>query len=134
MIRPEIFNFRARSITQTSTVGSDNYFVPYTRMGLQGQGEIVAVGDTGADQQSCYFIETNAANRANPSSIYSPTTNLKARKIVQYTYLPGSGDMKDDVSGHGSHVLGSIIGSKPGADLYQGKLNSIDTMNFVADL
>jgi subtilisin family serine protease len=116
-----MLNFRARSITQTATVGSDSSYVPYTRMGLQGQGEVVAVGDTGADQQSCYFIEANATNRVTPSPIYSPTTNPNARKIVQYSYYPG-GDTTDDVSGHGSFVLGTVIGNKPGSNLYRGKV------------
>ena len=75
----------------------------------------------GCDIQSCYFIETTS-NVVPFSSVFSPVTNLKARKIVQYTYLPGPGDTSDEVEGHGTHVSATIVGNIPNSDITQGGL------------
>jgi hypothetical protein len=85
------------------------------------------------DVESCYFIETNLANRPAFSSVYDPITNLNARKIVQYTYIPGTTDSGDSVGGHGTHTAGTLAGNVLGADIegtgeYNGKISLLSAL------
>lgn len=56
--KPQLLNFRSRSIGQTSTIGNSNINEPYTVDNhLLGKNQIVSVGDTGVDETSCYFYD-----------------------------------------------------------------------------
>ena len=98
-----LLNYRARLITQSG----NSYTEPWSALGLDGSGQIVGVSDTGIDENSCFFID-KVYGKAMKSSIENPKVDHKNRKIVEYiTY---SGNDNDIVSGHGSHVCGSIAG------------------------
>ena len=88
------------------------------------------------DRGSCFFIDTKKVNQVKTSSLFTPVSNLNARKVVQYTYYPGYSDTLDVYQGHGTHVVGTIIGNKLGADIskdgmYDGK--SVITRRYCND-
>lgn len=118
--RPELFNYRARSIINSGTVGMTLTSSPYTSANLRGYGQVVSVADTGVDVQSCFFYDPTGNIAAN--SIFSPVTNRNLRKIIQYSYLPGCGDNGDIQGGHGTHVCGTIAGNNLNNDITQGIL------------
>jgi hypothetical protein len=96
-----------KGIVQTKTY-SQNY--PYHAAGLDGTGQIVGIGDTGVDELSCFFRNTDNTKVAR-SPIYSPTFDLSKRKVIQYiNYADGT----DRSGGHGTHVSGTIAGSSAG--------------------
>ena len=85
----------ARWITQSRQPG----VTPVTDKGLEGLNEIVHVADSGLDYDNCLF--------ADPS-VSSPGPTH--RKVIKYDIAPGN-DGTDDVSGHGTHVCGSVLGA-----------------------
>lgn len=113
----ELFNYRARSIPQTAKVGYDASVEPFTAAGLLGDGQIIGIADTGVDVMSCYFYD--AQGKVPPSSITTPVSDMKYRKIVQYLYN-GCGDQTDTQGGHGTHVAGIATGNKANANIYSG--------------
>jgi len=90
---------------------------------LLGQNQIVAIGDSGLDYQSCFFA--NALGISNSSApglrtfqekqdfwrMFDKTSDPLNRKIVQYVAFGDSSDENPAVRGHGTHVAGSIAGS-----------------------
>ena len=87
--------------------------------GFRGEGEIVAVGDTGVDHASCFFTDA-----ANPIALY-PNVSLSHRKILSISQSDCEctergaaangqpavmGDYEDNVEGHGTHAAGLIAG------------------------
>ena len=86
-----LHNDRAVGIVQSGAVGR----VKIWDAGLKGDGQVVAVADTGLHTGSCYFA--------------------KPHKIVAYQDWAGNND--GDADGHGTHVAGSIAGDNidPGA-------------------
>jgi subtilisin family serine protease len=79
-----LHNDRAVGIVQSGAVGR----VKVWDAGLRGEGQVVAVADTGLHTGSCYFAKPN--------------------KIVAYQDWAGNHD--GDADGHGTHVAGSIAG------------------------
>ena len=76
---------------------------PFFDEGLYGQGQVVAVSDTGLDLNSCYFRDSSGPVP------FGKNFDLTKRKVVQYfDYVNGG----EDVNGHGSHVAGTIAGRK----------------------
>lgn len=112
---PSLFNYRARSIMESCTKSSDAANAPYTTAGLQGEGQIASVSDTGVDLTSCYFFDSSGY--VPYSSCYSPVYNTSMRKVIEYTYLDGYSDTIDEAGGHGTHVCGTVLGSIDGADI-----------------
>ena len=89
-------NALAAGITQSGNKDS----TPFFSAGLDGEGQIVAVSDTGLDINNCYFWDSqNAAPRDKSGSVKS-----NARKVVQYY---AHADATDVTRGHGSK-FGSI--------------------------
>lgn len=98
--------------------------------GIHGEGQIVAVLDTGLDWQSCYFAESD--NSRPPINTGSPSIGLawenidnSRRKVIAYDFLyscdqfPGARDCDDpalanayDNHGHGTHAAGSAVGDR----------------------
>jgi len=77
---------------------------PLHSRGLDGQGEIVGISDTGLDTKSCYFVDTIN------SVPFNEINTMLHRKI---TYYNGdlNGDEFDEYFGHGTHVVGTAVGS-----------------------
>ncbi|HEX9162201.1 MAG TPA: S8 family serine peptidase, partial [Thermoanaerobaculia bacterium] len=98
--------------------------------GIHGEGQVVAVLDTGLNWQSCYFAEPD--NSRPPINTGSPKIGLawenidkSRRKVIAYDFLysceqfPGAPDCDDpaldsayDNQGHGTHAAGSAVGDK----------------------
>ena len=109
---------------QSSTVGFEAPF--YSALNLYGQDQIVAIGDTGVDFDSCFFHDRNHPTIAVNS------LGLNHRKVVAYItspvsdapHAPRAGPGDDE--GHGTHTAGSLAGS-PGAWPEQDLRNSPTT-------
>ncbi len=78
--------------------------------GLLGEGQVVAIGDTGLDYDHCAFGEADGNN-----SQISVCTNFGEcsrpglhRKVYSYR-IWGDAAVGDAVSGHGTHVVGSAV-------------------------
>ena len=100
----ELQNDVTRGITQCGFERVE----PFSELGLDGSGVIVGVADTGVDENSCFFVENPGQVPVQRSSIDHAIVDIKKRKIVQYVNYSGSGDI---LSGHGTHVTGTIAGS-----------------------
>ncbi|KAN0022163.1 hypothetical protein ACTFIU_004332 [Dictyostelium citrinum] len=69
-------------------------------VGIKGDGEIVGCADTGIDVNHCFFYDTNPIGSTH-------------RKIISYSSVNGGsgGDQTDEIDGHGTHIVGTILGS-----------------------
>jgi len=94
---PVLLNDNSRWICQSYSSGS----VPVWDNGIHGEGQIVAVCDTGLDADACFFYD---ASEGLPDS----TVNNDQRKTIVYYDLVGNGDW--DSHGHGTHCAGTIAG------------------------
>ncbi|KAK5582082.1 hypothetical protein RB653_003665 [Dictyostelium firmibasis] len=83
------YSIQSGSATTTSTPIWDI-------VGIKGDGEVVGCADTGIDVNHCFFYDTNPIGSTH-------------RKIVSYS--SGSGDQTDEIDGHGTHIVGTILGS-----------------------
>lgn len=86
-----------RQASSTSYTGGQQKH-PFWDMGLDGQGQIVGVGDTGLDVKSCFFWDPDH------------DVGYEHKKVIGYR---GFADY-EDTSGHGTHVCGSIAGKAIG--------------------
>lgn len=106
--------------------------------GILGEGQIVAILDTGLDYNNCYFSEPDNSpppfNTGTPSGgLRSGNVDLSRRKVVAYNFLnsceqypgrPGCDTPGDPASldnqGHGTHSAGSAVGDRdaPGVHDY----------------
>ncbi len=88
---------------------------PFWPLGLRGEGQVVGVGDSGLDVDSCYFFDPAVPFAANSQSV--PTGRAFAsdahRKVAYYLGRLDK-EMLDTV-GHGTHVCGTIAGAPLGA-------------------
>jgi len=71
--------------------------------GLRGENQIIQLGDTGIDADSCFFSDPQHPLPVNAIS-------LSHRKFVIYKTVENA-DVGDDLDGHGTHVAGSLAGS-----------------------
>lgn len=97
--------------------------------GIHGEGQILALLDTGVDYSSCYFAEADGAlppiNTGTPTGGLDWTNvDLSRRKIVAYDFVyscdqfpgaaycdnPASGLNAFDNAGHGTHAAASAVG------------------------
>ncbi|KXZ46202.1 hypothetical protein GPECTOR_46g271 [Gonium pectorale] len=99
---------------------------PYRAAGLDGSGEVVGLGDTGIDLDSCYFADprVNATSYRTLLTGYPPRYRpTDHRKIAQYYMVPGAvlGDdpVAEQSDGHGTHTSGTVAGAMlSGSDPY----------------
>jgi Subtilase family len=101
---------------------------PVTDHGIHGEGQIIAILDTGLDYDNCYFAEPDGSappiNTGTPSGgLQSSNVNLARRKVIAYDFLysctqfPGAPDCDDpknplayDDGLHGTHAGGAAVG------------------------
>jgi len=79
-------------------------------VGLRGEGQVVGVGDSGLDLDSCYFFDPNVNFAANTKTeaggkVFASDAH---RKVAYYLGRADTGML--DTVGHGTHVCGSIVG------------------------
>ena len=115
-----------RSLQSGSATGP----TPLHDRGIHGEGQIIAVLDTGVDYNSCYFLEPD--NSPPPVNTGTPNGGLdwenvdaSRRKIIAYDYLyscdqypgePGCDTPGDPASldnqGHGTHAAATAAGDR----------------------
>ena len=109
-------NFEARGLTQSGVF----QYEPYSAAGLDGEGQVVGSGDSGLNDLSCFFFDdANGELITRRSEItWEPVSHRvqidkSRRKVIQYNYALAS-DQIDMEKGHGTHVVGSILGNCDG--------------------
>lgn len=113
----------------TPAYGEPTLAYPIYQKNIKGQGQVVGVGDSGLDYDSCFFHDP--ANKITQAQIPTGQTGQPKnfpghRKILQYVGY--ADNMSGEVGGHGSHVAGSVAGKvngqlgeqSKGAEGYQG--------------
>lgn len=90
---------------------------PVFDRGLRGEGQIVAVLDTGVDIDSCYFWDATNGFPATNLCNGGTSVDLDQRKVLAVDFLWGNdcdgGTVTSnewDDQGHGSHVGGTVAG------------------------
>ena len=96
----ELHNYWAKGITQSGLPDVQ----PVTYRGLTGKDQIVTVGDSGLDGNSCFFYDSDhAVPYVNSTSSLSVSSH---RKIASYWGLI---DTISEDNAHGTHVAGTIV-------------------------
>ena len=106
-------NDDARWVSQANVL----YSSPLYERGLRGNGQVGAVSDSGlavydfghGQAPSCFFVDDG--NNGSGGTPLLPDVNH--RKVLAYSNPPGAIGDNMDGSGHGSHVVGSIVGDQP---------------------
>lgn len=113
--------------------GSPTGPTPMHDRGIRGEGQIIAILDTGLDWDNCYFAEPG--NLPPPINTGSPTggyqfgnVDLSRRKVIGYDFLASCNQfpahpfcenansvMAFDNHGHGTHAAGSAAGDRGAA-------------------
>jgi len=75
-------------------------------IGLNGTGQVVAVGDTGIDLNHCFFFDP-----AHPNITANEGFNTYHRKIAAFFTFGETNAGIDPPGGHGSHVAGIVAGN-----------------------
>ena len=77
------------------------------KAGITGKGQVVGVGDSGLDVDSCYFSDPGV--NINQAQFGRSTVRdyPDHRKIARYF---SASDGEDLPEGHGTHVAGSVAG------------------------
>lgn len=94
---PKLLNDKARWVIQSNSQD----FCPVWDHGIRGENQILGVGDTGVDVDSCFFYDES---RGLPGS----TVDNWQRKII--AYYDWLGDAGWDEDGHGTHIACTLAG------------------------
>jgi hypothetical protein len=110
---------------RTMQSGSPTGGTPLHDRGLHGEGQILAVLDTGLDIQNCYFAEADGSLPPFNTRPDSYNVDLTRRKVVAYDFLyscdqyPGAQYCDDprrpdafDNHGHGTRAAASAVADK----------------------
>ena len=124
--RLTLTNNAAKSIMQSLnasipvTSGYEANSWPYQAAGLNGSEQVVTVADTGLDTTHCSFA-TSGSDTGIDSISYSSfvsgdeSYDNSYRKVIQYVAYVDSQDTASGI-GHGTHVVGSSVGSNYDTD------------------
>mgnify|MGYP005854707815 CR=1 FL=1 len=122
----QLLNDNAVAITQhASTTGT-----PVWDRGIRGEGQVIAMIDSGLDYLNCFFRE----NRSQPPPTNDGPLQLNVdpsrRKIIAYTFLHtgdygGNSPSNFDNQGHGTLVAGNAAGSDIAAPEAFGRDNGV---------
>jgi hypothetical protein len=112
--RPQDKPLNDNSIWVCQSGDTVNKTTPIFAQGILGQGQVVAVADSGLDKDHCAFINTAggpvlASQTVNPPNVL--TVDAGQRKLIAYNVLDNATD--GDSSNHefhGTHVSGSVGG------------------------
>ena len=86
--RPGLYNMRSRSIMESKTISDSLDSMPYTKMGVRGNGQVVGVADTGIDQVSMLYPYLVVALTMMIMVMMSIYTNKTASSCSQpYTHV-----------------------------------------------
>eukprot|EP01062_Namystynia_karyoxenos_P066264 TRINITY_DN60226_c0_g1_i1.p1 TRINITY_DN60226_c0_g1~~TRINITY_DN60226_c0_g1_i1.p1 ORF type:complete len:1211 (+),score=343.65 TRINITY_DN60226_c0_g1_i1:93-3725(+) len=100
--RHRVHNRWVRGIVSTGRWSEDPREEPFSF--LDGEGHVVGVGDTGIDNDHCFFRDPK---RPVPFNSHDPDH----RKIVYYGMQDNSAASHMDAhEGHGTHIVGTILG------------------------
>jgi MYXO-CTERM domain-containing protein len=121
-----LLNDKSAGTIQSGAQGSGATQTPIWQKGLRGEGQIVALIDTGIDANSCYFNGSAlpVTNTWSQGGGYGSNSDSAHRKIVAYDFLyscdqyPSGSPACDnpatlthwDNQGHGTHVAGNMVG------------------------
>lgn len=110
-----LLNSTARRIVQSATVDSGGEAL-WAR-GIRGEGQVVAVLDTGADPYNCYLSESDGSFPPVRLGTDPAAGDPSRRKIIVYDMLWSNDDPADgfpayESQGHGTAVSGNALGSK----------------------
>lgn len=92
---PQILNDFASGIVQSGASGSKLMY----DVGLDGNGQVVAMSDSGIDIDNCYFYDSEQSTPKSSIGTVNGQVNPLARKVVQYVSFA---DDNDYANGHGS--------------------------------
>ena len=105
--------------------GSPGGGTPLHDRGLRGEGQVIAILDTGLDYDSCYFAEADGSPPPLNIGLSSSNVDPRRRKVIAYNFLyacaeyPGSRGCENpldrgafDNQGHGTHAAGAAAGDK----------------------
>ena len=94
---PRVLNDVARWVVQSDVENNCSVW----SHDIHGEGQIIGVGDTGVDADSCFFYD---GSQGLPTS----TVNKWQRKIIAYIDYTGEAGWDED--GHGTHIAGTLAG------------------------
>ncbi len=89
---------------------------PIFSQGIYGEGQTVAILDTGIDADMCWFRDTARGLPPTNACNSGTTVNTAQRKVVGVDFLwstecsGGIGNTEWDTQDHGSHVAGTVAG------------------------
>ena len=106
-IRP-LNNIATRTLQRTDlTVGVMH---PLWANGITGRGQVIAIGDTGLNYESCFFRDETS------KVAFYPQVNPSHRKIVSYVQCIYHGRPRVRDLSHGTHVCCSALGQAEGRE------------------
>mmetsp|Transcript_12771 Transcript_12771/g.19203 ORF Transcript_12771/g.19203 Transcript_12771/m.19203 type:complete len:1005 (+) Transcript_12771:46-3060(+) len=107
-------NFAGNQILQSGNGKGD---MAMWNLGVTGKNQIVGIGDTGVDWDNCFFADNGTTMKfdepmPNHRKIYYYHPNVKTVNDSG-NIITIKSDTQDYVSGHGTHVAGSVLGDIP---------------------
>jgi subtilisin family serine protease len=89
---------------------------PIWNRGIRGEGQVIAVLDTGIDYDSCFFAEADGSPPPVMKGLGQGAPDFSRRKVVMVNLLFSADSPSDptdfDSNGHGTAVSGDALGSR----------------------